>query len=126
MMTSVRNSLAGCRVLLVEDDYFIAQELQHAFEEVGAKVVGPVASIEDALELIAATPDLDAASLDINLHDEMSYPVADALQAGGVPFVFLTGYERTVLPARYAGVPHLEKPVEVTQIKQALFGPGGK
>ena len=121
-MTAAANSLAGRRVLIVEDDYFIAQDMQRAFEEVGAEVLGPVPSIEEALQLIAATSDLEAVVLDINLHDGMSYPVADALQARGMPFVFTTGYEKTALPVRYAGVPHFEKPVDVTQVTQALFG----
>lgn len=123
-MLSATNSWAGRRVLIVEDDYFIAQDMQRAFEEVGAEVLGPVPSIEEALELIAATSDLTAVLLDINLHDEMSYPVADALLVRGVPFVFTTGYEKAALPPRYAGVPHFEKPVEVTHITRALFGKG--
>ena len=121
-MTSAAHSLAGRRVLIVEDDYFIAQDMQRAFEEVGAEVLGPMPSIEEALELIAASPDLDAAMLDISLHDGMSYPVADALQVRGVPFVFTTGYGKATLPTRFAAVPHFEKPIEVTHIAEALFG----
>jgi len=121
-MSSAANPLVGRRVLLVEDDYFIAQEMRRAFEAIGAEVVGPVSTVEEALELIAATPDLDAAALDINLQDEMVYLVADALQARGVPFVFTSGYEKTTLPTSYADVRHFEKPVEAVQIVQALFG----
>lgn len=121
-MTSAAHSLAGRRVLIVEDDYFIAQDMQRAFQEVGAEVLGPMPSIEEALELIAASPDLDAAMLDISLHDGMSYPVADALQVRGVPFVFTTGYGKATLPTRFAAVPHFEKPIEVTHIAEALFG----
>jgi len=121
-MTLGVGSLTGRRVLLVEDDYFIAQEMRRAFEEVGVQVLGPVPSIAEALELIAISPDLDAVVLDINLYDGMSYPVADALQVRGVPFVFTTGYGKATLPACYAGVRHFEKPVEAVQIVQALFG----
>jgi ActR/RegA family two-component response regulator len=121
-MTSAINPLAGRRVLIVEDDYFIAQDMQRSFEEVGAEVLGPVPSIEEALELIAATTDLEAVVLDINLHDGLSYPVADALQIRGMPFVFTTGYEKSALPACYAGVRHFEKPVDAAQIIGALFG----
>lgn len=120
-MTSATNPLAGCRVLLVEDDYFIAAGMRAEFETFGADVIGPVASIEQALELLAATPDLDAAVLDINLQDKLSYPVADALQARGIPFVFATGYEKNAVPERFADVPHCEKPVESAHIARALF-----
>ncbi|ACL61227.1 response regulator [Methylobacterium nodulans] len=120
-MTSATNPLAGRRVLVVEDEYFIADDLQRQFEECGAEVLGPVPRVEEALALIAATPQIDAAVLDINLQDEMVYPVADALQARGVPFIFATGYEKTAIPARYAGVRHYEKPFEVACIAQVLF-----
>jgi CheY-like chemotaxis protein len=115
------HALAGRRVLLVEDEYFIADDLQRLFEEAGAEVVGPVSSVDKALDLIAATPDLDGAVLDINLREVMVYPVADALQARGVPFVFATGYEKAIIPARFAEVRHCEKPVEPAQVVQALF-----
>lgn len=115
-------ALAGRRVLLVEDDYFIAASLQGQFEEGGARVLGPVPSVRDALRLIASTPEIDAAVLDINVQEEWVFPVADALRARGVPFVFATGYDRTVIPAPYAAVPHCEKPVDAAHVLAALFG----
>lgn len=48
--------------------------------------------------------------------------MADALRARGVPFLFATGYDASVIPARYAGVRRCEKPVEPSQIARALFG----
>jgi ActR/RegA family two-component response regulator len=120
-MTSATNLLAGRRVLVVEDDYFLAADMQREFEESGAEVLGPVPRVEKALQLIAATSRINAAVLDVNLLDEMVYPVADALQERGVPFVFATGYDRTVIPTRYAGVHHCEKPIEAAQIAEALF-----
>ena len=120
-MTPTAQPLAGRRVLLVEDDYFIATSLLGQFEESGARVLGPVPSVRDALALIAASPEIDAAVLDINLQEEAVYPVADALQARGVPFVFATGYDRTTIPAPYAAVPHCVKPVDAVQIAAALF-----
>lgn len=117
--------MAGHRVLLVEDDYFIATNMQSEFEQVGAQVLGPVPSVRAALALIDATPDIDAAILDINVQEEMVFPVADALQARGVPFLFATGYERTVIPQRFAHVRHHEKPVDPIQLVQMLRGLGG-
>ena len=64
-------SLAGQRVLVVEDEYVIALEVGRALEDEGAEVVGPVASVSAALELIERTDRLDIAILDINLHGEV-------------------------------------------------------
>ncbi|GEP06695.1 response regulator [Methylobacterium oxalidis] len=114
-------AMAGRRVLLVEDDYFIATDMQREFEDSGAEVLGPVSRVQEALDLIAASPEIDAAVLDINLHDEMVYPVADVLQARGVPFVFATGYEKTMIPAPYADVSLCTKPVLPQEISRALF-----
>lgn len=119
-MTTSDNQWAGCRVLLVEDDYLIAKAMGTEFGALGAEVIGPAGSVESALELIA-THELDAAVLDINLYEVMSYPVAEALLARGVPFVFATGYDKAALPERYAHVPHCEKPVEPYQLARALF-----
>ncbi|KQO85499.1 response regulator [Methylorubrum extorquens] len=119
-MTSAANHWVGCRVLLVEDDYLIANAMDAEFETLGAEVIGPAASVKTALELIAAH-ELDAAVLDINLHEVMRYPVAEALLARGVPFVFATSYYKAALPERYAHVPHCEKPVEPSQLARALF-----
>ena len=111
---------AGRRVLLVEDDYFIANTLAAELAGCGAEVLGPAATVEAALELIA-TARIEAAVLDINLHEVMSYPVAEALQAGGIPFVFATGYDKVTVPPRFAHVPHCEKPVEPAALAKALF-----
>jgi CheY-like chemotaxis protein len=114
-------ALRGRRLLIVEDDFAIADDLARYLQEAGAQVVGPAGTVEAALDLLeseAAT--LDAATLDINLHGERVYPVADALAARGVPFVFMTGYDAHVIPEAYAGVPRLEKPVDRAQLARAL------
>ena len=115
-------TLEGRRILLVEDEYFIVQDLARAFTAAGAVVVGPSATIADALRQIAATQKLDGAVLDINLQGEMVYPVADALATRGVPFVFTTGYDQGSIPDRFAGRIRCEKPVKPDQVATALFG----
>lgn len=119
---TVPAALAKRRILLVEDDYFIVSDLARSFEAGGAEVVGPAATVADGLTLLAETRDLDAAVLDINLQGEMVFPLADALAARGIPFVFATGYDREMVPPRYADVAHCEKPVEPGAIARALFG----
>jgi CheY-like chemotaxis protein len=108
------------RLLVVEDEYFVAEELAHAFEDRGASVVGPAPTIRDALTLIAQQP-LDGAILDINLHGEMVYPVADELASRGIPFVFATGYDKTVLPSRFSTIKLCEKPADPNLVLDSLF-----
>ena len=114
-------TVAARRVLVVEDDYFIAQEMRRGLAAGGTEVLGPVGDVDDALALIARTPGIDGAVLDINLHDVMVFPVADALRARGVPFVFATGYDWATIPARFADVQRCEKPVEPATVAKALF-----
>jgi ActR/RegA family two-component response regulator len=117
-------ALAGRVLLLAEDDYFAMKRLRAAFEAAGAVVAGPAANIPAALALARAER-LDAAVLDVNLHGEMIFPVADLLGARGVPFVFATGYDAEVIPARHADVPLLQKPVAPDAVAEALF-PGAR
>ena len=120
-MATDTQRLADRRVLLVEDDYVIVTDMARSLEADGAEVVGPASTVADALALVAQTPRLDAAVLDISLHGEMVFPVADALAARGVPFVFATGYDQDMVPSRYAGIVLCEKPVEPAAIARALF-----
>ena len=115
-------SLAGRRILLVEDEYFIAEDMVRVFKECAAEIVGPASNVEDALELLDATDALDGAVLDVNLQGEMAYPIADALKARGVPFVFATGYDASSIAPPYRDVVRCEKPVSPKTIAQALFG----
>jgi CheY-like chemotaxis protein len=115
-------TLEGRRILLAEDEYFIVQDLAQAFAAAGADVIGPAATVVDALRLIVATAQLDGAVLDINLQGEMVYAVADALATRGVPFVFATGYDREAIPERFSNRIRCEKPVKPDQVAKALFG----
>ncbi len=114
--------LTGRRLLVVEDEYFLAEDIVRGLEDRGAQVVGPVGTIDDALDLIEGTGHLDGAVLDLNLRGEMAFPVADALAERGVPFVFATGYDSAVIPPRYKGVTRCEKPIDAPKIARALFG----
>lgn len=104
--------LFGKRVLVVEDVYFIADDLRQALAGAGAEVVGPLAEVRQAHAVLEAGLALDAAVLDVNLQDERIYPVAEMLLARGVPVVFATGYGQAAIPHRFAAVPLWEKPYD--------------
>jgi CheY-like chemotaxis protein len=112
-------SLCGYRILLVEDEYFIAREIADALRDEGAEVVGPVATVQAALDAVASQR-LDAAVLDVNLWGEMAYRVADALWDHKVPFVFTTGYTQPTIALPYAHVPLREKPFDYDAFAKAL------
>jgi CheY-like chemotaxis protein len=113
-------TLAGCRILLVEDEYMLAEDLREEMESAGAIVLGPVPDIEGALALLAEEPRIDGAVLDINLGGVESYPVADELLRRNVPFLFTTGYNRDAIPERYLHVSRCQKPVRVASIRDAI------
>jgi CheY-like chemotaxis protein len=100
------------RILVVEDEMIAAMMLETLLADSGGIVVGPVASVGNALALIATKP-IDGAVLDVNLGGEFVYPVADVLAERGTPFVFITGYGTTGIDVRpYAHVPVMPKPYE--------------
>jgi DNA-binding response OmpR family regulator len=82
--------LSGERVLVAEDECLIAMDLADLFETAGASVVGPAATVEEALRLLASEP-VDRASLDFNLADGEATPVLDMLASKGVPMIVYSG-----------------------------------
>ena len=113
--------LHGRRLLVVEDEYLVAADLTESLEEMGAQVVGPVGSVEAALEKVRTDGHrLDGAVLDVNLRGERVYPVAEALAAHGVPFVFATGYDRAAIPEAFSQAPSCGKPVDVKLLARLL------
>ena len=119
---STASRLSGRRILIVEDEYFIAQEMARAFEGAGASVIGPVSDVAGGLAALADAGDVDGAVLDINLQGELAYPLADALLERALPFIFATGYDQRSIPVAYARVRRCEKPVEPDCVALFLFG----
>lgn len=112
--------LQNRRILVVEDEYFVATELAHVLRQAGAVVVGPAASVEEALAAIDGADSLDGAMLDINLRGEMVFPVIDELMTRGVPFVLATGYQARDIPVRFAHALCIHKPFEPRAVTSAL------
>lgn len=113
-------SLHGCRILVAEDEYMLADELAQELDDRGADVIGPAPTVEQAIGLARATERLHGAILDVNLGGALVYPVAEVLHDRGVPIVFTTGYDADVVPAQFAGVPRCEKPVNIRRVLATL------
>jgi CheY-like chemotaxis protein len=103
--------LLGKRVLVVEDEALLALELQLAFEDEGAEVIGPAMSLMKALETVTNAREIDCAVLDVDLAGEDVYPIAELLLQRAVPFVFHTGHgSRSELTQLFPGTVTLMKP----------------
>jgi CheY-like chemotaxis protein len=116
------------RILVVEDDCLVATLLVEILESVGWQVVGPVAHLATAVDA-AASEDLDATVLNVNLGGQTVYPVAEVLDARRVPFAFVTSYDREALPALFCRRPHLGKPFvpgELIGIVARLIAPAAE
>lgn len=112
---------SGRRVLIVEDESLVAMLLETILADLGCDVVGPESNIEDGLNVASGTAPLDAALLDVNVAGQEIFPVAEALKARGVPFVFSTGYGEAGLPEHWRGNPTVQKPFTEGAIRDALM-----
>ena len=103
--------LQGRRILVVDDDYLVALVVVDFLEAAGAEILGPVGHADEAIALIEANGTaIDGAVLDVNLHGAKSYPVADALAAHQIGFIFATGYAADAVDGGYLKYPRCEKP----------------
>lgn len=102
--------IAKPRILVVEDEFFVAEAIGHAVRSEGWDVAGPADAVTTALE-IAQSETLDAAVLDLNVEGRLVWPVAAVLRERGVPFLFLTGYDQSQLAhPDYRDAPTIGKP----------------
>ncbi len=115
-----RRSLADMRLLVVEDELLVSMLIEEILGELGATVAGPYGRLTDGLAAAKAER-FDGAILDLNLAGESADPLADLLLARGVPFVFITGYQRESIDRRYANVPVLQKPIDAAALESVLL-----
>ncbi|MBW0006547.1 MAG: response regulator [Sphingomonas sp.] len=111
--------LDGKRVLLIEDEYYIADEVRRILEDLGAEIVGPVASVQTANAALDEGA-FDCAVLDLNLHGESAIPVAERLAAEGRSFAIATGYGSPAVPEGLRNVPRIEKPFDPQALIELL------
>ena len=119
LVAAASAALAGKHVLVVEDEFLVAMDIETELHESGARVT--CAGTLAIAEACAKRERFDAAILDVNLHGKVSYPVADYLRQEHVPFVFHTGQgEKRTLAERYPGVEVCNKPCDGTALVSIL------
>jgi PAS domain S-box-containing protein len=107
-------------VLVVEDEAVVALVLAAGLRSAGWKILGPVATVEAAYQMLAVGAVPDVALLDLNLDGEPIYPLAQVLQARHIPFAFYSGYSAPMLEGRFKEVPLIGKPTRVHILNQKL------
>lgn len=113
--------MSSARLLVLEDEFILRLDLQDRLELMGYRVVSNVATCAEALAVIHSGQQLDAAVLDVQLADgEPAWPVAESLEARGVPYLFTTGHHRSVIDPRFSHVPVLQKPFDFERLGATL------
>lgn len=118
--------LSGSRVLIVEDEVLLMMALEAMVREAGCEQLAFAARVEEALATVANW-DPDVAILDLNLHGRKSFPVADALDDRGIPFVIVSGHSQDIVPDRHKQRPFVGKPFDsghlLSQVQQLIEHP---
>lgn len=111
--------LQGLRVLVVEDEMMVSMLIEDMLDDLGCKVVGPAARLDEAIALVGEA-ELDCAVLDVNLGGQPIFPLADILREKGRPFAFATGYGDAGLRDVDKGTPVLQKPFREGDLARVL------
>jgi len=117
------STLSGLHLLVVEDEAMVALMVEDMLADLGCTAVDVAGTVAQGLALVEAPqPPLDGAILDVNIGGEKVYPVAEALAARGIPFIFATGYGIAGIAEAFAHVPALAKPYEPHALERILAG----
>ncbi len=111
--------LSGCRIIILEDDYYQAHDSKNTLEDAGANVISVTATVPD-LKALMADGRIDAVLIDINLGHSTSFDFARELSRNAIPFLFLTGYDVGMLPEDLVGSPYISKPADRGKIVAGL------
>ncbi len=109
MTSGNHTDLHGKRVLVVEDEYLIADDISIRLRDLGARVVGPIATLDEATAAVCGN-EIDYAVIDVDLRGQASFPLIDLLAKRAIPLLLVTGYDRHDIPACYRPLPLLNKP----------------
>ena len=115
-----RNPATVQPILIVEDEYLIAADLEAQIRDDGGKVACVALSLEAAEARLGSQNDIAGVILDINMGGVTSFGLADALMEAGLPFVFFTGYRSISIPDRFIAVPRIAKPASWRELKKGL------
>jgi CheY-like chemotaxis protein len=115
-----KTALSGRRILVVEDEYFLAYDIVQTLTMCGAGVVGPFDELQEAAKVVGSDVGIDAAIIDINLRSETVFPLARTLRARKIPFVFTTGYDRSSIDAEFQDIRLWEKPLDIAAMTREL------
>jgi len=97
--------VSGAKILVVEDNYLLAEVVCDFVTECGMQPIGPATGLDRGLVYAREAP-LDGAILDINLDGRLSFPICHVLQQRGIPFCFLTAYsDLSLVPKQFRAVP---------------------
>lgn len=112
--------MSKVRILIAEDEALIAMMLEDFVDALDCEVAATVDTVDAALEMISPSA-FDAAILDVNLKDgEPSWPIADALDAAEIPFIFTSGGDRNQPPQKHRNKMFLTKPFSLEKLEKAL------
>lgn len=114
------------RILVVEDEFILATDLTQELQDAGIGVIGPASTLQQGQDLCRDFTEIDGAVLDISLHGEMVFPLADELLRHDIPFLFATGYDAEAIPRRFQHIERHAKPIYVDRIIAALGGPASR
>lgn len=115
--------MSSRRALVVEDEVLVGMLIEDMLRDLGYEIAGLSTHLDQAVRL-ARTVAFDVALLDINLNGRQSFPVADAVRARGLPFLFATGYGSRIVPEPYRDAPILQKPFSLEDLRAALARTG--
>jgi two-component system, response regulator PdtaR len=117
--------LSGRRILVVEDQYLIAMEVEDILRSLGAEVVGPFPRLHPAFQAVRHE-ELHGAVLDVRLDGETINDLAALLVARGVPVLLMTGYGTDQLPPELRHLPRLQKPFAEDELRALVAMPYAK
>lgn len=108
--------LSDSYILIVEDEYMLARDLQIELEDAGAIVIGLAGSAESALDHIRKAVRIDVVVLDLNLGGEDAFVVANELAGRRIPFIIASGYDNQEVTLRYPNAVTFNKPYSVNRM----------